>query len=145
MDWTMFSVVAACGHTNWVPEWEAGAVWERMSREIMEAKTCFCSRPPSLLRVCAYKEGRPIPCQSILGACCQPVGDLLDAVSEIISRATQQVAVSWRRAGAGDRTIEPSHPRWSHSQWQQGQSQPTQGWGRLQSIVKEHKILKINH
>ena len=36
-----------------------------------------------LLRVCAYKEGWPIPHQSILDACCQPVGDLLDAVSGI--------------------------------------------------------------
>jgi hypothetical protein len=32
-------VGATCGHTNWVPEWEAGAVWERTTREIMEAKT----------------------------------------------------------------------------------------------------------
>jgi hypothetical protein len=75
--------VATCGHTNWVHEWEAGAVWKETAREIMEAKTCFCSRPQSLLRVCAYKEGWPIPHQSIVDACCQPVGDLLDAVSGI--------------------------------------------------------------
>nr|BAC38287.1 unnamed protein product [Mus musculus] len=37
--------VAACGHTNLVPEWEAGPVWERTMREIMEVKTRFCSRP----------------------------------------------------------------------------------------------------
>ena len=30
--------------------------------------------PQSVLRVCAYKGGRPIPHQSILDACCQPVG-----------------------------------------------------------------------
>jgi hypothetical protein len=30
----------------------------------------------SLLRVCAYKEGRPIPHQPILGAWSQPIGDL---------------------------------------------------------------------
>jgi hypothetical protein len=36
--------VAACGHTNWVPQWEARAVWKETVREIMEAKTCFCSR-----------------------------------------------------------------------------------------------------
>ena len=50
----------------------------------------FLFKAPSLLRVCAYKGGRPIPHQSILDACCQPVGDLLDAVP----RASQQVAVS---------------------------------------------------
>jgi hypothetical protein len=32
--------------------------------------------PQSLLRVRAYKEGRPIPCQPILGAWSQPIGDL---------------------------------------------------------------------
>jgi hypothetical protein len=37
--------LAACGHTNWIPEWEAGTVWKEMVREIMEAKTYFCSRP----------------------------------------------------------------------------------------------------
>jgi hypothetical protein len=37
--------VATCSHTNWVPEWEAGAVWKEMAREIMEAKARFCSRP----------------------------------------------------------------------------------------------------
>jgi hypothetical protein len=47
-------------------------------RETMEAKTRFCSSSPSLLRVCAYKEGRSIPCRSILDAHHQPVGDLLD-------------------------------------------------------------------
>jgi hypothetical protein len=57
----------------------------------MEAKTCFCSRPPSLLRVCAYKGRRPNPRQFILGACCQPIGGsagccLLDAVSGISPR-----------------------------------------------------------
>ena len=75
----------------------------------MEAKTCFCSRPPSLLRVCAYKGGRPIPCQSILDACCQPVGGSAGCCLWNISRASQQVAVSWRRAAASDRTIEPSN------------------------------------
>ena len=39
---------------------------------------CFCSRPQSLLSVCAYKEGRPIPCRAILDAHHQPVGDLQD-------------------------------------------------------------------
>ena len=99
--------VATCGHTNWVPEWEAGAVWKETVREIMEAKTCFCSRPPSLLRVCAYKGERAIPCRSILDACCQPVGSARCCLQNI-SRASQQVAVSWRRAVAGDRTIESS-------------------------------------
>jgi hypothetical protein len=33
--------VVACGHTNWVPEWEAGAVWERTMREVTETKTGF--------------------------------------------------------------------------------------------------------
>jgi hypothetical protein len=83
----------------------------------------FLFKAPSLLRVCAY--GRPIPCQSIIGACCQPVGDLLDAESRNSSRASQQVALSWSRAVAGDRTIEPSkrlQHRWSHTQWQQSQS-----------------------
>jgi hypothetical protein len=37
--------VAACGQANWVPEWEAGAVWKETAREIMEAKTYFCPRP----------------------------------------------------------------------------------------------------
>ena len=32
----------------------------------MEAKTCFCSRPPSLLRVCAYKGGGPSPANPFL-------------------------------------------------------------------------------
>ena len=73
---TFISTVAACGHTNWVPEWEAGAVWKETAREIMEAKTCFCSRPQSLLRVYAYKES--IPCRSILDAHHQPVGNLPD-------------------------------------------------------------------
>jgi hypothetical protein len=58
--------VTTCSHTTWVPEWEAGAIWKETVREIMEAKTCFCSRPHSLLRVCAYKGGRLISCQSIL-------------------------------------------------------------------------------
>jgi hypothetical protein len=97
----MWILVAACSHTNWVPEWEAGAVWEKTAREIMEAKTYFCSRHQSLLRVCTYKGGRPIPCQSILDACCQPVGDLRDAVClQNISRVSQQVAVSWRSAAS---------------------------------------------
>jgi len=54
-------------------------------REIMEAKTCFCSRPKSLLRVCAYKEGRhsptlPTPPTPTPNPFLVPVGDLLDAV-----------------------------------------------------------------
>ena len=98
--------VATCGHTNWVPEWEAGAVWKETVREIMEAKTCFCSRPQSLLRVCAYKEGRPIPCQSILGAWSQPVGDMQDRMCLWnVSRVSQQVAESQRRAAVVDITI----------------------------------------
>jgi hypothetical protein len=32
-------IVAACGHTNWVPEWKAGAVKEGTARE--ETKTDF--------------------------------------------------------------------------------------------------------
>jgi hypothetical protein len=86
------SFVAACGHTNWVPEWEAGAVWKETAREIMEAKTCFCSRPQSLLRFCAYKEGRPIPHQSILGACHQRVGSAQCGLSQrCLSRQQDQV------------------------------------------------------
>ena len=47
---------------------------------IMETKTYFLIKAQSLVRVCAYKggEGRPIPHQSILDACHQPVGNLLD-------------------------------------------------------------------
>ena len=75
----------------------------------MEAKTCFCSRPPSLLRVCAYKGGRPIPCQSILGAWSQPVGDVQDRMClQNVSRVSQQVAESRKSAAVVDITIEPS-------------------------------------
>ena len=49
------------------------------------------------------------PRQSILGVWSQPAGDMQDRMLlQNISRASQQVAVSWRRAVAGDRTIEPS-------------------------------------
>jgi len=49
------------------------------------------------------------PHQSILGVWSQPVGDMQDRMCLWnISGASQQVAVSWRRAAAGDRTIEPS-------------------------------------
>ena len=63
-----------------------------------------------LLRECAYKgedpSSRP---QSILDVWSQPVGDMQDRTClRNISGASQQVAVSWRRAEAGDRTIEPS-------------------------------------
>jgi hypothetical protein len=61
----MYSV-AAWGHTNWVPEWKARVLWKETEREIKEAKTCFCSKPQSLLRVCAYKEGRPSPVNPFL-------------------------------------------------------------------------------
>ena len=75
----------------------------------METKTGFCSRPASLLRNCAYKGGRPIPRQSILGVWSQPVGNVqVRTFLQNISGASQQVAVSWKRAVAGDRTIEPS-------------------------------------
>ena len=85
--------VATCDHSNWVPEWEAGAICQETAREIMEAKTFFCSRPPSLLRVCAYKGERPIPHQSIVDACCQPVEDVQDSMYLLnISRVSQQVA-----------------------------------------------------
>ena len=103
----------------------------------MEAKTRFCSRTQNLLRLCAYKEGRPIPHQSILGACRQPVGDLRDAVSGI---SQGQVTVSWRGVAAGDRTIEPSkfHPRWSHTQWQRGLNQPA---SRLGEATRGHNLI----
>jgi hypothetical protein len=49
------------------------------------------------------------PCQSILGYWSQPAGDMQDRMFlQNISGASQQIAVSWRRAVAGDRTIEPS-------------------------------------
>jgi hypothetical protein len=75
--------------------------------KIMEAKTCFCSRPQSLLRVCLYSgEAHSLPIHSwcLLPACRWSARCYLLN----ISRASQQVAVSWRRAAAGDRTIEPS-------------------------------------
>ena len=50
-----------------------GAERETRWQEKNEAKTNF-SLPASLLRECAYKGGRPIPHQSILGAWSQPVG-----------------------------------------------------------------------
>ena len=50
-----------------------------------------------LLRECAYKRGRPIPCQSILGVWSQPVGDVqnkmflrgFSAGSSILERAAE--------------------------------------------------------
>ena len=53
------------------------------------------------LRECAYKRGRPIPRQSILGVWSQPAGDMQDRMCLWnISGASQQEAVSWRRAVA---------------------------------------------
>ena len=57
-------------------------------------------------QVCAYKGGGgPSPANPFLMSCCQPAAGCF---LQNISRASQQVAVSWRRAAAGDRTIEPS-------------------------------------
>jgi hypothetical protein len=84
------------------PGRQAGAERD-LDERLMETKTQFCSRPASLLRECAYKGGRPIPCQSILGVWSQPVGNMQDRMFlPHISGASQQVAVT------GDRTKEPS-------------------------------------
>ena len=107
-------IVATCAHTNWVPEWEARAVWERMVREVMETKTYFLIKAQSLLRVCAYKGGMGGP--SSANPFLMPVTSLqaicwTELVWQVgvnywivcclwnISRTSQQVAVSWRRAG----------------------------------------------
>ena len=50
-----------------------------------------------LLRECAYKRGRPIPRQSILGVWSQPVGNVQNRMFLLsVSGASQQVAVSWK-------------------------------------------------
>jgi hypothetical protein len=57
-------------------------------------------------------EGPFLP--SILGVWSQLVGDVQGRMCLWnISGASQQVAVSWRRAAAGDRTIEPSRSKGS--------------------------------
>jgi hypothetical protein len=40
--------VAVCSHTNWVPEWEAGAVWKETVTKIMETKTIFSDQGPKV-------------------------------------------------------------------------------------------------
>ena len=74
----------------------------------MEAKTCFCSRPPKFTQILCLKKGEahppPIHSWCLLPAFRRSAGCCL----QNISRASQQVAVFWRRAAAGDRTIELS-------------------------------------
>jgi hypothetical protein len=97
-------------------------------REKNEAKTNLSVQSLwSVLRVRAYKEGRPIPRQPILGAWSQPVGDL-QGVSSEVSRTFQQEAESWRRA---NRAIKVRR--------QQGQSldQPA---SRLREATKYHPM-----
>jgi hypothetical protein len=68
---------------------------ETRRREKKEAKTHFSLIKAQSLRVCAYKGGRPIPCQSILGAWSQPVDYMQDRMCLWnVSRVSQQVAES---------------------------------------------------
>ena len=68
----------------------------------------FLFKAPEFTKRLLIKRGGPSPAQSILGACRQPVGGSARCCLQNISRASQQVAVPWRTAAAGDRTIEPS-------------------------------------
>jgi hypothetical protein len=68
----------------------------------------FLFKAPKFTKSLCLKRGEAHPRQSILGACCHPVGGSAQCCLRNISRASQQIAVSWRRAAAGDRTIEPS-------------------------------------
>jgi hypothetical protein len=71
---TKYSVT--CGHTNWVPQWEAGAV--REEREKKGDQDRFLIKAQCLLRVCAYKGGGPSPdMPGFLMLCCQVVSTSL--------------------------------------------------------------------
>jgi hypothetical protein len=50
--------VAACGHTNWVPEWEAGAVKER---KVRETKTISDLGPMFTSSLCLYRGKAHLP------------------------------------------------------------------------------------
>jgi hypothetical protein len=80
---------------NWVLLKGRLGLKETRCREKNEAKTIF-----------SYKGGRPIPCQSILGAWSQPVGELQDRMCLLnVSRFSQQVEESRRRALVVDITM----------------------------------------
>ena len=79
----------------------------------------------------------PLPLQSILGVWSQIVGMQDRMCLRNISGAFQQVAVSWRRAEAGDRTIKPSRSEGSTPgglilSGSKVCISLLQGWGRLQ-------------
>jgi hypothetical protein len=65
----------------------------------MKPRQIFSGQGPEFTTSLWLKRGRPIPCQSILGAWSQTVGDVQDRVClQNVSRVSQQVAESWRRA-----------------------------------------------
>jgi hypothetical protein len=83
---------------NWVPLKGSLGLKEIRQREKNEAKTNLSVQSlRSLLKVCAYKEGRPIPRQPILGTWSQPVGDPLGVSPEQL-----------KDLSAGSRALEKS-------------------------------------
>ena len=89
-----------------------------------ETKTNFLIMTQSLLKICAYIEGKPTSHRSTLDVCCQPVSDLfgqkvsitgLLAVSGISQESLSLSAGSSvsEKNSTCDRTIEPS--RWEGS------------------------------
>ena len=127
--------------------WEAGWGWKRLRlwEKIMKPRQRFWSRPKSLLREYAYKGEGLSSCQSILGVWSQPVGDMQDRMCLWnISGASQQVAVSWRRAAAGERTIEPSRSESSTPgdlilSGSKVCHQPASSWGRLHVTILQSR------
>jgi hypothetical protein len=146
---------------NRVPEWEAGAVREGTAREGTRLRQILI-KSQCLLRVCAYKGGRPIPCQARL--CCQVLSTSLPELLALgcqfhrlsaISGISQEDRFSLsagisvlEKSSAGDRAIEPSRSEGStpggliHS-GSIGLNQPAQGWGRLQGRPCFFTILLI--
>jgi hypothetical protein len=115
--------VASCGHLNWVP------LKGRLRWEKNEAKTNLSVQSLwSLLGVLAYKEGRPIHRQPILGAWNQPVGDL-QGVSPEVSRTFEEQIEPSRSEGStlGNLLLSGSKVKvWISL---------LQGWGRLQKEI----------
>jgi hypothetical protein len=90
--------VAACSHVNWVPLKGRLGLKKIRRQEKKEAKTNLSVQSlSSLLRACAYKVGRHIPRQPILGAWSQPIGDLQGVSPELL-----------KDLSAGSRVLEES-------------------------------------
>lgn len=65
-------MVAAWGHTTWVPEGEAGVLWG--AGRILRPRRNTDQGPRVYLKVWTYKGGRPIPCHArLLKLCHQAV------------------------------------------------------------------------